>query len=72
MIQIKHGPPDPALRLLLAVAAVATAAEWLGPVLAAGLGGPLLRIAAGHSPSPTAGAVEAGVLASATWLVFEA
>ncbi len=65
-------PEGPAARVLLALAAVATAAAWLGPVLAGALGAPALRVAIGAAPSPVAGAVEAGLVGSAIWLAFEA
>jgi hypothetical protein len=59
-------------RLLLTLAAIATAAAWTDPVLAGGFGAPMLRLAAGQAPSPAAGATEAGLVGSALWLVFEA
>ena len=65
-------PEGPAPRVLLTLAAVATAAAWLGPVLAGALGAPALRVAIGAAPSPVAGAVEAGLVGSAIWLAFEA
>jgi hypothetical protein len=71
-IQIKtvlRGLPG---RCLGAVALAATLAELAGPVFAAGLGAPLLRLALGEGPSPEAGALEAGAIAAATWWVFEA
>jgi hypothetical protein len=54
------------------MALIATAAEFAGPVLAAGIGVTLLRLATGHLLSPLAGAFEAGALATATWWAFEA
>ncbi|WP_270934891.1 hypothetical protein [Falsiroseomonas oryzae] len=70
MIQVKMPPRT--RRMLVAIALVATAAEWVGPVLAGALGAPMLRLAAGDAPSPIAGALEAGLVGSAIWLVFEA
>jgi hypothetical protein len=58
-------------RIVLVLALAATAADLLGPVLAAGLAAPLLRLAAGEAPSPIAGAIEAGAIAAAVWWVFE-
>jgi hypothetical protein len=65
--------PGPlARRLLLALAALATAAAWTDPVLAGAFGAPMLRLAAGQEPCPAAGAIEAGLVGSALWLAFEA
>jgi hypothetical protein len=64
--------PGPVARcLLLALAALATAAAWTDPILASAFGAPMLRLAAGQDPSPAAGAAEAGFVGSALWLVFE-
>jgi hypothetical protein len=71
MIQIKP-PSRRAQWLLLTLALTATAAAWLGPVLAGGLAAPAMRLAAGQAPSPLLGAVEAGIMGSAIWLVLEA
>jgi hypothetical protein len=65
-------PGRRAAHIFISLILLATAADWLGPIVPAGVGAPLLRLASGHEPSAAGGAIEAGFVCSAFWLVFEA
>lgn len=56
--------------LLILLAAAATVAEFLGPVIGLSAGFVALHIAAGIEVQPVHGALAVGVLASLAWALF--
>jgi hypothetical protein len=72
LIQVNQLLQSAPARILAVLALTGTAAEFIGPVVAAGPGVALVRVALGQSPPPLVGALEAGALASAVWWAFGA
>ncbi|WP_146217069.1 hypothetical protein [Falsiroseomonas bella] len=70
--EIRSAMRSPAIRIVATLAATVTAAHFIGPVLAAGLGVPFVRLALNQPIPPFAGAIEAGLLASIVWWAFAA
>jgi hypothetical protein len=62
----------PPTRIVAVIFASVTAAHFIGPVLAAGLGVTVVRLAMNQPIPPLAGAIEAGLLASLVWWAFVA
>jgi hypothetical protein len=61
---------DSGIRVVVAVAVAVALCEVGGVALGGALGPMLVRLAAGETPDPFAGALEAGAVGSIAWLAF--